>query len=290
MTSQLKTLFFLSILTVVFILIGGAIGGRGGMIFAFFFACVMNLAAYWFSDKIVLKMYKAKEVTQSEAPRLYRTVWELSQQAGLPMPKLYIVPSETPNAFATGRNPDHAAVAVTKGILDLLTEEELKGVLGHELAHVKHRDILIQTVAATVAGAIIMLARMGQWALIFGGLRGDDDEGGGALGMVSTIALLIIAPIAAFLIQMAISRAREYYADEGGAKFSGNPLYLANALRKLAHGVKRHPMTEANPATAHMFIINPLKGSGMASLFSTHPPVEERISRLEAMYEIGKTS
>ena len=284
MGSQLRTLFFLSILTALFILIGGAVGGRAGMMFAFLFACVMNIAAYWFSDKIVLAMYRAREVTEREAPQLHRMVWELAQRAGLPMPRLYIVPSKTPNAFATGRNPNHAAVAVTEGILDLLTEEELKGVLGHELAHIKHRDILIQTVAATIAGAIVMLARMGQWALIFGGLRGDnDEEGGGTLQMIGAILILIIAPIAAFLIQMAISRAREYYADEGGAKFSGNPLYLANALRKLAYGVKRDPMEEANPATAHMFIVNPLKGSNIASLFSTHPPIEERISRLEAM-------
>jgi len=284
MGSQLRTLFFLSILTALFILIGGAVGGRTGMMFAFLFACVMNIAAYWFSDKIVLAMYRAREVTEREAPQLHRIVWELAQRAGLPMPRLYIVPSKTPNAFATGRNPNHAAVAVTEGILDLLTEEELKGVLGHELAHIKHRDILIQTVAATIAGAIVMLARMGQWALIFGGLRGDnDEEGGGTLQMIGAILILIIAPIAAFLIQMAISRAREYYADEGGAKFSGNPLYLANALRKLAYGVKRDPMEEANPATAHMFIVNPLRGSNIASLFSTHPPIEERISRLEAM-------
>ncbi len=284
MGSQLRTLFFLSILTALFILIGGAVGGRAGMMFAFLFACVMNIAAYWFSDKIVLAMYRAREVTEREAPQLHRIVWELAQRAGLPMPRLYIVPSKTPNAFATGRDPNHAAVAVTEGILDLLTEEELKGVLGHELAHIKHRDILIQTVAATIAGAIVMLARMGQWALIFGGLRGDnDEEGGGTLQMIGAILILIIAPIAAFLIQMAISRAREYYADEGGAKFSGNPLYLANALRKLAYGVKRDPMEEANPATAHMFIVNPLRGSNIASLFSTHPPIEERISRLEAM-------
>ena len=284
MGSQLRTLFFLSILTALFILIGGAVGGRAGMMFAFLFACVMNIAAYWFSDKIVLAMYRAREVTEREAPQLHRIVWELAQRAGLPMPRLYIVPSKTPNAFATGRNPNHAAVAVTEGILDLLTEEELKGVLGHELAHIKHRDILIQTVAATIAGAIVMLARMGQWALIFGGLRGDnDEEGGGTLQTIGAILILIIAPIAAFLIQMAISRAREYYADEGGAKFSGNPLYLANALRKLAYGVKRDPMEEANPATAHMFIVNPLRGSNIASLFSTHPPIEERISRLEAM-------
>ncbi len=284
MGSQLRTLFFLSILTALFILIGGAVGGRAGMMFAFLFACVMNIAAYWFSDKIVLAMYRAREVTEREAPQLHRIVWELAQRAGLPMPRLYIVPSKTPNAFATGRDPNHAAVAVTEGILDLLTEEELKGVLGHELAHIKHRDILIQTVAATIAGAIVMLARMGQWALIFGGLRGDnDEEGGGTLQTIGAILILIIAPIAAFLIQMAISRAREYYADEGGAKFSGNPLYLANALRKLAYGIKRDPMEEANPATAHMFIVNPLRGSNIASLFSTHPPIEERISRLEAM-------
>ncbi len=281
MGNQLRTLFFLSILTALFVLIGDALGGRTGMVFALILAGVMNFMAYWFSDKIVLAMYRAKEVSEAEAPQLYAIVRELCQRAGLPMPKLYIIPTQTPNAFATGRNPQHAAVAVTEGILQLLSWDELKGVLGHELAHVKHRDILIQSIAATVAGAIVMLARLGQWALIFGGLGGDDRDN--PLGAIGTILILIMAPIAALLIQMAISRSREYYADEGGARFCGQPLYLANALRKLAHGVKAAPMKEANPATAHMFIVNPLKGSGVFSLFSTHPPLEKRIARLEAM-------
>lgn len=281
MGSQLRTLFFLSILTALFVLIGDALGGRTGMVFALILAGGMNFMAYWFSDRIVLAMYRAREVSEVEAPQLYAIVRELCQRAELPMPKLCIIPTQTPNAFATGRNPQHAAVAVTEGILQLLSWEELKGVLGHELAHVKHRDILIQSIAATVAGAIVMLARLGQWALIFGGLGGEDQDN--PMGAVGAILLLIMAPIAAFLIQMAISRSREYYADEDGARFCGQPLHLANALRKLAHGVQAVPMKEANPATAHMFIVNPLKGSGVFSLFSTHPPVEKRIARLEAM-------
>ena len=281
MGNQFRTFILLSVLTALFVLIGDALGGTGGMVIALVFAGVMNFMAYWFSDKIVLAMYKAREVKEQEAPELYAIVRELCHRANLPMPRVYIVPSQTPNAFATGRNPHHAAVAVTQGILQLLSWEELKGVLGHELAHVKHRDILIQTVAATIAGAIVMIARIGQWALIFGGFGGDDNDN--PLGAIGAIILLIIAPIAAFLIQMAISRSREYYADEGGARFCGQPLYLANALRKLEQGVQRQPMREANPATAHMFIVNPLKGKGLMSLFSTHPPTEKRIARLEAM-------
>lgn len=281
MRNQLRTLIFLTLLTALFILIGDALGGSGGMVIAFLFACLMNLGAYWFSDRIVLTMYRARKVEEAEAPELYSIVKELSRKAGLPMPKVYMVPSATPNAFATGRNPKHAAVAVTEGILNLLSWEELKGVLGHELAHVKHRDILIQTVAATIAGAVMILARMGQWALIFGGFSRDDSDN--PIGALGAIALLIIAPIAALLIQMAISRSREYYADEGGAKIAGNPIYLANALKKLAYGVERMPMKEANPATAHMFIVNPLKKEGVVSLFSTHPPIERRVARLEAM-------
>jgi len=278
-------MLLLTVLTVLFVLIGGALGGRNGMVIAFLFAGIMNFMAYWYSDKIVLAMYKAREVGESEAPELYAIVRELCQRADLPMPKIYIVPSQTPNAFATGRSPSHAAVAVTEGILQLLTWDELKGVLGHELAHVKHRDILIQTVAATVAGAIVMISRIGQFALMFGGLGGDDNDN--PLGAIGTIVILIIAPIAAFLVQMAISRSREYYADEGGGKFCGQPLYLANALKKLEQGVEVRPMTEANPATAHMFIVNPLRGKGMVSLFSTHPPIEKRIKRLEAMAQRG---
>ena len=281
MKNQLRTLFFLSILTALFVLIGDALGGRVGMAFALLLAAVMNFAAYWFSDRIVLTMYRAREVKEEEAPQLYAIVRELCQRAGLPMPRIYIIPTQTPNAFATGRNPQHAAVAVTEGILQLLSWDELKGVLGHELAHVRHRDILIQSVAATVAGAIVMLSRIGQWALIFGGLGGDDRDN--PLGAIGAILILIMAPIAALLIQMAISRSREYYADEDGARFCGQPLYLANALKKLAYGVQAAPMKEANPATAHMFIVNPLKGEGIFSLFATHPPIEKRIARLEAM-------
>jgi len=282
MKNQIKTFIFLSILTVCFILIGDLIGGRSGMVIAFIFAMIMNFLSYWFSDKIVLAMYRARQVSESEAPELYRIVRTLCQRANLPMPRIYIIPTATPNAFATGRSPKHAAVAVTEGILNLLSEEELMGVLGHELAHIKHYDILIQSVAATIVGAITLLARWGQWALIFGGF-GDRDEDSNPLGMIMAIVMLIVIPIAAVLIQLAISRAREYYADEEGARICGNPLYLANALRKLAYGVERIPMENVNPGTAHMFIVNPFKGSGMLSLFSTHPPIEERIRRLEEM-------
>jgi heat shock protein HtpX len=278
MGSQIRTAALLAVLTVLFVLIGDAIGGRQGMIFAFAFACIMNFGAYWFSDKLVLAMYKAKPVSEEDAPQLYAMVRELTQRAGLPMPKLYIIPTDTPNAFATGRDPHHAAVAVTQGILRILSPEELMGVLGHELAHVKHRDILIQSVAATVAGAITMLARIGQFAMIFG-MGGDDDEGGG----LGALILLILAPIAAMLIQMAISRAREFYADRDGANFAGNPLYLASALQKLEAGVSQVPMETGDMATAHMFIVNPFKGKSMMNLFSTHPPTEERIKRLKEM-------
>ncbi len=283
MKNQIRTFFFLAILTVLFIIIGDIIGGRNGMIIAFMFAVFMNFIAYWFSDKIVLAMYRARQVSEAEAPELYRIVRTLCQRANLPMPRIYIIPSATPNAFATGRSPKNAAVAVTEGILKLLNEEELMGVLGHELAHVKHYDILIQTVAATIVGAITLLARWGQWALIFGGFGGDRDDEGNPIAMIAAIVMLIVIPIAAVLIQLAISRAREYYADEEGAKICGNPLYLANALRKLAYGVERIPMEEVNPGTAHMFIVNPLKGKNLMNLFSTHPPIEERIKRLEEM-------
>ena len=276
----IKTTILMTGLTLLFILAGGALGGRGGMMMAFILACVMNLGAYWFSDKIVLRMYRAQEVSPSQAPQLYGVVNELALQAQMPMPKVYIIPQEAPNAFATGRNPQHAAVAVTEGIMKILSREELAGVLAHELAHIKHRDILIGSIAATIAGAISMLANMAQWAMIFGGRR-DEDEGGGGHPLVA-IAMMIIAPIAAMLIQMAISRSREYLADAGGASISGNPLYLAAALKKLQRGVQLTPM-EANPATAHMFIVNPLTGGGLMKLFSTHPPIEERVERLEQM-------
>jgi len=276
--NSVKTVGLMVGLTFLLVWVGGIFGGRGGMLFAFVLACGMNLGTYWFSDRIVLRMYKAQEVGPADAPELYQMVDELRKRAAMPIPKVYIIPNGAPNAFATGRNPQHAAVAVTHGILNILDRDELSGVLGHELSHVKHRDILIGTVAATIAGAITMLAHMAQWAMIFGG-RGDDDEGG---GLLAGLAMIIIAPFAAMIIQMAISRSREYLADEGGARISGNPHYLARALKKLEHGVKHTPM-DSNPATAHMFIVNPLRGGGINSLFSTHPPMDKRIQRLERM-------
>lgn len=277
--NALRTTFLMALLTVLLVLAGGAIGGRSGMTFALVMAAVMNFVSYWFSDKIVLAMYGAKEVTEAEAPEFYGMVRQLAVQAGIPMPRVYIIQSETPNAFATGRNPEHAAVAATTGILRILTRDELLGVMAHELSHVKHRDILISSIAATIAGAITYLAHMAQWAAIFGGGRDRDEEGGGALGL---IVMAIVAPIAAMLIQMAISRAREYEADKGGATVAGNPLHLANALKKLQMANQQIPM-HANEATAHMFIVNPLTGGGLMSLFSTHPPIEERVRRLEEM-------
>jgi heat shock protein HtpX len=273
-----KTTVLMVGLTLVLVWAGAAFGGRSGMTMALVFALAMNLFSYWFSDKIVLKMYKAQEVSEGAAPELYSIVRRLSQKAEIPMPKVYIIEQDQPNAFATGRNPNHAAVAVTTGIMRILSREELEGVIGHELSHVKHRDILIGTIAATVAGAISYLAQMAQWAMIFGG-RSDDDEGGSP---VAALVMMIVGPIAALLIQMAISRSREYAADEGGARLAGNPRYLAGALKKLDMTSKKIPM-EAQPATAHMFIVNPLSGGGLLKLFSTHPPIEERIARLESM-------
>ena len=272
----MKTFLLMGALTALLVLIGDWIGGQSGMITALVFAGVMNFVGYWFSDKIVLMMYGAQQVDESQAPRLFGIVRKLTQQAGLPMPKVYMIPADQPNAFATGRNPNHAAVAVTEGIMRLLNEDELEGVLAHELAHVKHRDILIGTIAATIAGAVMMLSRM---ALFFGGGR-DNDEGGG--NAIAALLMMILAPIAALLIQMAISRSREYGADEGGAEISGKPLALAHALAKLERGAQAVPM-DANPATAHMFIVNPFSGGGIVSLFSTHPPIPERIARLEEM-------
>lgn len=276
--NTMKTVLLMTGLTLLLVLAGSAFGGKNGMVMAFAFACIMNIGTYWFSDKIVLAMYRAKKVSEAEAPELHRIVKELSIRAGVPMPKVYTIDNNTPNAFATGRNPEHAAVAVTTGIMNLLARDELSGVLGHEFAHIKHRDILIGTIAATVAGAISMLANMAQWTMMFGGRR-DEREGGHPL---MAIVMMIFAPIAAMLIQMAISRSREYLADEGGAKISGNPLSLARALGKLQRGVQIMPMN-ANPATAHMFIVNPLTGGGLLALFSTHPPIEERVRRLEKM-------
>ena len=276
-----KTAVLMVGLTVLLVMAGGALGGRTWMIGAFVIAIAMNGFSYWFSDKIVLKMYKAQEVTENDAPEFYRVVRDLAARAELPMPKVYLIPSDGPNAFATGRNPHHAAVAATRGILKILNREELAGVMAHELAHVKNRDILIGTIAAAIAGAISMLATMAQFAMIFGGFGGDrrGDRGGGIIGM---LAVMILAPIAAMLIQMAISRSREYQADATGAKICGNPLWLASALKKLDIASKRIPL-DANPATAHMFIVNPLRGGGMASLFSTHPPMDDRIARLEKL-------
>ena len=274
-----KTVILMVGLTVLLVMIGGGFGGRQGMIIAFIFASVMNLGSYWFSDKIVLRMYNAREVSESEAPVLYGVTRDLAMKMSMPMPKVYTIPSEALNAFATGRNPNHAAVAATEGIVRVLSRDELMGVMAHELGHVRNRDILIGTIAATIAGAISMMAHMAQWAMIFGGGRRDRDDGGSLIG---SLAMIILAPIAAALIQMAISRSREYEADATGARVSGNPLYLASALKKLHAGAQRIPMN-ANPATAHMFIVNPLRAGGITNLFSTHPPMEERIARLEAM-------
>jgi heat shock protein HtpX len=283
--NQFKTFILMLVLTGIFILVGTAIGGRSGAAYAFVFAALMNFVMYWFSDKIVLRMYRAKEVTQGEAPELYQIVGELVNKASLPMPKVYIMENDTPNAFATGRNPEHAAVAVTSGILRILSKEELMGVIGHELSHIQHRDILISTIAATIAGAISMLASMARWGAIFGIGRSDDDEGGGG-NILFVLLFTMVASIAAMLIQMAISRSREYLADEGGAHLA-HPLSLAKALGKLEVAAKKIPM-EANPSTAHMFIVNPLRGGGVLSLFSTHPPIEERIARLEEMARTGR--
>jgi heat shock protein HtpX len=283
--NQFKTFFLMLILTVLFILVGTAIGGRSGAVYAFIFAALMNFFSYWFSDKIVLRMYGAREVSQGEAPELYGIVAELTSKASLPMPKVYLMENDAPNAFATGRNPEHAAVAVTSGIMRILSREELMGVIGHELSHIQHRDILISTIAATMAGAISILASMARWGAMFGGVRSDDDEGGGG-NILVVILVSIFASIAAMLIQLAISRSREYMADEGGAHLS-NPLALAKALGKLEAASQKIPM-EANPSTAHMFIVNPLRGGGVLSLFSTHPPIEERISKLEEMARTGR--
>jgi heat shock protein HtpX len=283
MNNILKTTFLLSLLTILLVVMGGAVGGQGGMIVAFLMAAVMNFGSYWFSDKIVLRMYNAQEITREVHPSFYGMIERLAGRAGLPMPRVYIIPDDSPNAFATGRNPDHAAVAATEGILRALTPHELEGVMAHELAHVKNRDILISTIAATFAGAISMIGNMLQWGALFGAGRSNDDEGGGIGGMVGSLAMAIIAPIAAMLIQMAVSRSREYLADASGAEICGRPLALAGALRKLYIASQAIPMLDARPATAHMFIVNPLTGGGMMALFSTHPPIEERISRLEAL-------
>jgi len=278
MGNTLKTTLLLGLLTAVLVLVGDYFGGQSGMVLALGLAGVMNFVAYFFSDKIALAMYRAKPVTREELPRVYQVVERMTQRVGLPMPKLYVIPSDSPNAFATGRNPQHASVAVTRGILELLDDDELEGVLAHELGHVRNRDILISSVAATLAGAITMLARIAYFGALFGGMGGRDDRGrGGGLG---ALAMLILGPIAAMLIQMAISRSREYHADETGAKITGNPYALARALKKLELSSKRMPLV-ASPSTAHLFIVQPLVSAQMlANLFSTHPPISKRIERL----------
>ena len=276
MLNNVKTVGLLTLLTLLLVFIGGIIGGQGGALIALILAAVMNLGSYWFSDKIVLRMYKGQEVTSG---KLYEVVKELVERNNLIMPRVYMLPQNAPNAFATGRNPKHAVVAATQGILDILTRDELMGVMAHEMSHVRHRDILIGSIAATIAGAISFLANMAQWSLLFG-MGGDDDEGGSMLGMIAT---MIFAPMAAMLVQMAVSRSREYAADRGGAELCGNPHYLANALRKLEAANRRQPMQHVNEATAHMFIVNPLSGKKLQNLFTTHPPIMERINRLEAM-------
>ncbi len=282
LTNTLKTFLLLAALTALFLVLGEAFGGRTGLTIALILAGVMNFFAYWYSDKLALKMAGARPVSPSEAPELHQLVAKLAAQAGIPKPKVYVIPSETPNAFATGRNPEHAAVAVTAGIMHLLNWDELEGVLAHEIAHIKNRDILVSTLAAVLAGAIAYLANMAQWSLFFGGVFGDDDEDHNPLGYVGLILMIILAPLAAMLIQMAISRSREYLADATGAKICRCPLSLARALQKLEEWNQRLPM-QVNPAQAQMFIVNPLRGSTLANLFSTHPPIEDRIRRLLEM-------
>jgi len=279
MSNWLKTTFLLALLTGLLLWLGDVLGGRQGLVMALAFAALLNLVAYFFSDKIALAMHHAQPVDEASAPQLYAAVAELSQRAGIPMPRLYLIPEMQPNAFATGRSPSHAAVAVTQGLLQTMDRDELKGVLAHELTHVLHRDILISSVAATIAGALAMLARMAGYAMMFAG-RGEREERGGASG---GLFFIIVAPIAAMMIQLAISRSREYAADEDGAKLTGSPADLASALRKLGAYTQRIPMQTAQPTTAHMMIANPFSGGGLMQLFSTHPPMEKRIARLEGM-------
>jgi heat shock protein HtpX len=279
MSNVFKTALLLAVLTAMLVLLGGALGGRQGMLVAFIFSVAMNFASYWWSDKIVLAMYRAQPVTEAQAPALYSTVRRLATKAGVPVPRVYLIPSDQPNAFATGRNPEHAAVAVTEGIMRILDDDELEGVLAHELSHVTNRDILISTIAATLAGAITYLAHMAQWAAIFGGGRSDDDDSPNPIVMM---LMAIVAPLAAMLVQLAVSRAREFQADASGARLAGRTWGLSKALEKLEMAKQAVPM-DANPATAHMFIVNPLSGQALMRLFSTHPPIEERIARLRAM-------
>jgi len=280
--NRLKTVILLAALTALFLFIGQAIGGQSGLVIALFLACIMNFVSYWFSDKIVLRMYNAQEISEGQATELYHIVQQLAQRAQIPMPRVYLIPEETPNAFATGRNPQHAAVAATVGLIRMLDHRELSGVIGHELGHVLNRDTLIMTIAATLAGALGYLAQFG---MFFGGGRSDDDDRGS--NPIFAILGIIVAMIAAPMIQMAISRSREFIADETGAHMSGDPQSLANALRKIESWSKQIPMQSGTPETAHLFIINPFSGSGIAHLFSTHPSTQERIERLEAMARQG---
>jgi len=279
MGNWFKTTLLLGALTALIVWIGHFFGGRQGMILAFVLAIGMNFFSYWFSDKIVLRMVRAQEITPQDSPQLYDMVRQIAERAQLPMPRIYVIPEKAPNAFATGRNPEHAVVAVTEGLMELMNRDEIMGVLSHEMAHVKNRDILIGSIAATMAGAIMILANMARWAAIFGGGSRDDEGGGGGFGALGMIVMSILAPIAAMLIQMAISRSREYHADATGASFAGQPDGLARALEKLGAYSRRIPM-QASPNTAHMFIVSPLSAGGIAHLFSTHPPLEERIARL----------
>ncbi len=277
--NTLKTTFLMTLMMILFLFVGYLVGGQNGMTIAFFFSLAMNFGSYWFSDKVVLSMYRAKQVDYNTAPELFSVVQQLTHNAGLPMPKIYIIEDETPNAFATGRNPQHAAVAATTGIINSLSREELSGVIGHELGHVKHRDILIGTIASTIVGTITFIAQMAGWAMMFGGRGGDRDDDSG----IAALFLMILAPIAASLLQLAVSRSREYAADAEGARISHNPLALASALKKISAVNQLKPLDNVGPATAHMFIVNPMRMAGVKKLFSTHPPIEERIKRLEAM-------
>ena len=279
MSNVFKTAILLALLTAMLVLLGGAVGGRQGMLVAFFIALVMNFVSYWWSDKIVLRMYGAQEISEAQAPGLYAMVHRLASKAGIPMPRVYLIPSDQPNAFATGRNPEHAVVAVTEGIMRILDDDELEGVLAHEISHVTNRDVLIGTIAATLAGAITYLAHMAQFAAFFGGGRRDDDD---APSPIVMILMAVVAPIAAMLVQLAVSRSREFGADASGARLAGRTWGLSKALEKLDMAAQQVPM-QANPATAHMFIVNPLTGASFSRLFSTHPPTEERIARLRAM-------
>jgi heat shock protein HtpX len=279
MSNVFKTAILLALLTAMLVLLGGAVGGRQGMLVAFFIALVMNFVSYWWSDKIVLRMYGAQEISEAQAPGLYAMVHRLASKAGIPMPRVYMIPSDQPNAFATGRNPEHAVVAVTEGIMRILDDDELEGVLAHEISHVTNRDVLIGTIAATLAGAITYLAHMAQWAAFFGGGRRDDDD---APSPIAMILMAVVAPLAAMLVQLAVSRSREFGADASGARLAGRTWGLSKALEKLDMAAHQVPM-QANPATAHMFIVNPLTGASFSRLFSTHPPTEERIARLRAM-------